>query len=50
MPHNCKKTLLGGLKLDVEDDKFMLKEIHCHEVLEHDEPHTVDEVSDEENT
>ena len=50
MPHNCGRTPLDGLKLDAEDDEFMLKEIHHHEVLEHDEPGTDDEVSDEENT
>ena len=50
MPHNCRRTPLDALKLDVEDDEFMLEEIHCHEVFEHDEPGTDDEVSCEENT
>ena len=25
MPHNCKRTPLGALKLDPKDDKFMLE-------------------------
>ena len=48
MSHNCERTPLDALKIDAEDDEFMLKEIHCCEVLKHDKPHTDDEVSDEE--
>ena len=37
MPHSCGRTPPGAMKLDAEDDKLMLKEKYCQEVLEHEE-------------
>ena len=47
MPYSCRKAPQGALKLDVEDDDFLLEEIHCHEVLEHDEYDTDSDLSDD---
>ena len=46
MPHSFGRTLPGAMKLNAEDDEFILEEIHQCDVLEHEEWNTDNEISD----